>query len=1581
MALNSVAFSKIRWVVIAIVAVIAASIPGVLTQSLIHPRLLIPFFFVAVLISTWQGGVRSGLLAAVLSLFVVSYPLVRSAEGHPDLPVPARLGVFTFVCLLIVALGEARNRSEAKAREADELQRITIHASPLAMLVLDLDLKVALWNPAAERMFGWSANDVAGQPLPIIPENLRVENEHRLRAQFQGEDLRRFNARQRKKDGSLIDVSISSATLRDAHGMITGVLLIMEEITDRKRSEEQIHFQASLLDQVRNAVIVVDLENRILLWNKHAETIYQWKAEEVHGRNVLDLIVPDDSRGAGQKNVEALKRTGHWEGEGVVRRKDGSKFPASFHGAVIRATNGEIIGLVGVHTDITERKRLFRDLKESDNRFRSFMDHMPGYAWIKDSEGSYVYMNKPLQDILPKHQDRWMGLTDFELWPPWIAGEYQKNDQRVLKHRRDLQTVEPWSLEDHDRYVLVSKFPILDSQSLATMVAGISIDITERKQAEQALDESRTHLQAILDNCPAMIFLKDVEGRYLRINKTFERTFNMSPEKVMGRTDAEVFSQELAAAFRATDARVLAAGCAMESEEEALYADGWHAYIVQKFPLRNAAGDIFAVGGISTDITERKRDEIEIKTQKEVLQTIFDHIPVLISFIGEDGRFKLINREWERTLGWSLDEMAHQDIDVLREQYPDPQDHQNVLNFIASANAKWAKFRTRVRDGRVIDTMWAHIRLSDGTSIGIGQDITEQERAHEALQESHNLQSAVVEATPDAVFVKDRQGRYQMINSAGAGFVGKPVEEIIGRDNTDLFLPEASREITRRDQEVMASGKAQTFEETVTAAGMTRTFLTTKDVYRDSKGTVRGLIGIAREITERKRTEERLQEYEKAVEGLEEMIAVVDRDYRYLLANRAFLRYRGLEREQVVGHLVSEVVGEEVFEEVIRPKVDECLQGKTVNYERKFAYPELGERDLFITYFPVEGPDGVDRVVAILRDITERKRAEEALRESEERFSRAFHSSPAALSISGLEDGRLMEVNMAYLELTGYSQSEVLGRTSLELGLWANPEHRMKMAQTLRERGPVRDLETQFRKKSGEVRNVLLSVELIELRATPCVLGIVQDVTDRKRAEEALRASEERYRDLVENAHDIIYSHDLEGNYTAVNKAVEQITGYSREEALKMNVAQIIAPEHLEQARSMIRRKLAGEKEPVYNLEIVAKDGRRVAFEVNTRLIHQDGVPVGIHGIARDVTARKRAQEELRESEERYRDLVENSTELICTHDLDGLILSANRAAIEVLGYDRKDHLGKKNIRDILPPEYRAEFPGYLTRLRKTGVATGLMRVQTKSGERRIWEYRNTLRTEGVVKPIVRGMARDITERRKAEENLKATSDQLRALSASLRSAREEEGTRIARELHDELGSSLTGLRFDLEEVHKSLSRFGDEAAISTLQEKIANMTRLTDGTINTVKRISSELRPSLLDDLGLVAAVEWEAQQFATRSGIPCRCHCFVEHLDLSRERATAVFRVFQEALTNILRHAKATRVNVTMTEEEAELVLEVRDDGSGITAAERADPRSLGLTGMRERVHLAGGTIEITGAAGVGTVLTVRVPGRAED
>jgi signal transduction histidine kinase len=244
--------------------------------------------------------------------------------------------------------------------------------------------------------------------------------------------------------------------------------------------------------------------------------------------------------------------------------------------------------------------------------------------------------------------------------------------------------------------------------------------------------------------------------------------------------------------------------------------------------------------------------------------------------------------------------------------------------------------------------------------------------------------------------------------------------------------------------------------------------------------------------------------------------------------------------------------------------------------------------------------------------------------------------------------------------------------------------------------------------------------------------------------------------------------------------------------------------------------------------------------------------------------------------------------------------------------------------------------------------------------------------------------SRDLEER-VAERTiaLADANEQLRALSARLINAREEEGTRIARELHDQLGSALSSLKWDLEELFKLISEGGEQPPVPAARERLEAMMRLTDATISSVKRITSEMRPVVLDDLGLVEAIEWQAQQFQERTGIICHCEVRLDPVDLTREQSTAVFRISQEALTNILRHAQARTVRIVMEEKAGVFVLTISDDGQGITEETKSGSSSLGLLGMRERARLAGGNIVITGAHGKGTTVIVRIPisGQTDD
>jgi signal transduction histidine kinase len=235
---------------------------------------------------------------------------------------------------------------------------------------------------------------------------------------------------------------------------------------------------------------------------------------------------------------------------------------------------------------------------------------------------------------------------------------------------------------------------------------------------------------------------------------------------------------------------------------------------------------------------------------------------------------------------------------------------------------------------------------------------------------------------------------------------------------------------------------------------------------------------------------------------------------------------------------------------------------------------------------------------------------------------------------------------------------------------------------------------------------------------------------------------------------------------------------------------------------------------------------------------------------------------------------------------------------------------------------------------------------------------------------------RDITDRKRAEEEVHASREQMRALAGHLQAVREEERTLIAREIHDELGGALTGLKIDVSLLTRAVLKIENETVRTSLLAGMDSMIKFTDATIQTVRRIAMELRPGVLDDLGLVAALEWQLKDFEKRNGIRCEFFPPVEDISLDADLSTALFRIFQEALTNVARHAAATEVRVRLRADADSSTLEMEDNGKGIKKEKILSSKSLGLLGMRERAQIFGGRITVTGTPGRGTKVTVEIP-----
>jgi len=377
---------------------------------------------------------------------------------------------------------------------------------------------------------------------------------------------------------------------------------------------------------------------------------------------------------------------------------------------------------------------------------------------------------------------------------------------------------------------------------------------------------------------------------------------------------------------------------------------------------------------------------------------------------------------------------------------------------------------------------------------------------------------------------------------------------------------------------------------------------------------------------------------------------------------------------------------------------------------------------------------------------------------------------------------------------------------------------------------------------AGRAASAIQNAQLFE-QSQRYVAELEERIAERKRAEIALRESEERYRELFENANDVLYVHDLKGAYISVNRAAEKLTGYTREEIVGRNFSEFVAPDHIQIMRENFCAKLVEQGDTTYEVDLIAKDGRRVPVEVSSRAIYDHGVLIGIQGMARDITERKLAQ------------------------------------------------------------------------------------------------------------------------------------DALQMFSRQLIEGQEDERRRIARELHDQIGQVLTAIKMNL---HAVLQDCNTTEAGSHIKDNI----EAVDEALRLVRDLSIDLRPPLLDDLGLVTALRWYVDRYAKRTGL--NVDVLVELPDenerFSRELETACFRIAQEALTNIVRHAQASQILVHLAKDEATLFLSIKDDGVGfnVERLHKRAPRvaTLGLISMQERAHAAGGAIDIDSAPSQGTEVKLRLP-----
>lgn len=1181
--------------------------------------------------------------------------------------------------------------------------------------------------------------------------------------------------------------------------------------------------------------------------------------------------------------------------------------------------------------ETTTHPRGAADARESLNHLRMIIETEPECVKVVGRDGFVLEMNPAGLAILEAtklEQVQKQSLLEFVA--PEFRDAWQDLLARVFKGESGTLSYEATGLKGRRRWFETNAAPFRDESGKVTAFLGITRDITERKEVEGALRESEANFRALFEQAAVGVAqIETMTGRFARVNRRYGEIVGYTEEEMRRLTFQEITHPEDLPTDLDNMARLHRGEIRDYSmEKRYLRKDGavvW-VHLTVSAPWHFGGTSDFHTAVVE-DITARKQTEETVTKARNFYLRLFDEFPTPIWRAGVDAKCDYFNRAWLDFTGRTMD----QELGDGWAEGVHPGDLERCLQIYREAFAARRPFemsyRLRASAGGyrwITDFGQPFYDLAENFAgyVGTCFDITERRWAEEALRAREQSYSTLVKNIAGAVYRcrNDPDWTVEFISDGCFEITGYRADEIAGNRVTSLgalIHPEDAAAVWEKCQANLDARQACNSEYRILHRnGEVRWVWDQAQGSYATSGELLFIEGLITDITARK-------EAERAAERSLKELRVL------YLSSLAFGQSRDPER-----------VGRQIIE-----TMEQLLDYRRGSiWMKKENSPELAllaHSDLGLE------PGALGKELIRVRALVPRlgegiagwvARQGEPVRSGDVRRDHRYLEADPAVQSELCVPLKVGGRTIGSINVESYRPD-------------AFAEHDERLLTTLANQAAI------------AIENARLFHEL------------QLDLAERKRAEEELRASKQRFLDIFTFAPVGIYQSLHDGRLITANRALAEMLGYaSVEELLKVNLDAGIFFDVNE------RRRMVGEyTEPGYAVDLDTLWKRKDGSLINVQLsAHAIKGPTGetqyFEGFVRDVTERKQAEKAVSRYVGQQKQLLETTLDGYILADTKGQIVEVNPAYCALIGYSREE-LRAMNIRDVEGQMSPAEIEERIAVMLEQGRASFETKHRSRDGQVHDLEV-STVILPAESQPLVAAFVRDITARKLAEEELKESGKQLRALLARLRRAREEERIRVSREIHDELGQLLTGLKMDVRWLERKLSEPGLPAALNPLLDRAVEASELAESTIAAVQKIAAELRPGTLDELGLEPALHAEGRRFEERSGIRCTVEAQAIRPALTPEVANELFYICQEALTNVARHARATSVEIRLQMEGDTVVLEVRDDGAGMPRAKLKSTRALGLLGMKERAMQCGGTISFAGSEPQGTRVIVRVP-----